>query len=130
MAPSQFGAELSALRLIGEVDLPMLAYTYAVCNNRVAGTATTDYTVFTPREGGGNDQVGADWKALRDTLQNILGRTSTTLTHTGQVMVHIVRSYAATDTESARDLADSWSDGPPGRETEVAPAAPPAVIVK
>jgi hypothetical protein len=130
MAPTQFGAELSALRLIGEVDLPMLAYTYAVCNNNVAGTASSDPAAFTPRENGGNNDVGAEWTALRDRLQNILGHTSNTLTQTAQVIMHIMRTYEATDAESARYVADAWGDGAPGRSTEVAPGSPPPVVLK
>jgi hypothetical protein len=128
----QLAADLSNLKVVGDVDLPMLAFTYAVLNNSVA--STTDYQAEAfASPGGGTDQAFEGWTWLRDQLQNVLGETAYTLDITGQVVSHIVDAYRATDTTAAQDLDNVlWKDGPPlsPSEKQPPPGAPPDVVIK
>jgi hypothetical protein len=125
----ELAVDLSQLRLVGEVDLPMMVYTYSALNNKVAGTADQDSAAFQARGGGGGfDQVAGEWTALRDRFQNILGRTANAMDAAGQAVVHIVAAYVASDTGARDSLASAWRDGPPGDPNEKVPGSPPPVV--
>ena len=129
----QFAAELSQLRTVGRVDLPALGWTYASMNNAVDATAGREAAAF-PAPAGAAAASQAAWSALRDDLQNILGRTGANLQDAGVVIEHIVDAYAETD-HAARDSLDAaWQPGavPPGllgtEEKFVYENPPPAVL--
>jgi hypothetical protein len=108
-----FTADLNDLRVIGAIDLPMLAYAYALLNNAVAGTASADTDAFRTEPGGPPSLVTEVWRDLRDELQNVLGLTAENLHNAGQIVLHIVQAYADTDESAAAALRDAWQDGIP-----------------
>ena len=129
----QLAADLSQLKVVATVDLPMLGFNYAELNRAVAGTAEQETEAFVqPIGSGGMDQVFGEWTSLRDQLQNILGRTANVLQATGQVLAHIVDVYAATDRDAARSLESVWRNGPPQLDPteQVPPGPPPDVDLK
>jgi hypothetical protein len=132
MAPTgwQFAAELSELRIIGKVDLPAMAYTFAALNNRVDGTAVHDHNAFAWEGRGGFDQVYIPWSTLRNSLQNLLGGTSTNIQTAADVVLHVVNAYADSDTDARHSLDAAWSNGtPPLLEGENPPPGPPPAVV-
>ena len=42
----QFAADLSEFEIVGAVDLPAMAYTFAALNNAINGTAGHDHDAF------------------------------------------------------------------------------------
>jgi hypothetical protein len=135
MAPSewQFAAELSELRIIGKVDLPAMAYTFAALNNSINATAANDNAAFALEGRGGYDQVCRDWSALRDSLQNLFGGTSTNVQTAADVMLQIVDAYASTDEAAKQSLESAWGNGktPALQQGETPPPGPaPAIVTK
>lgn len=128
--PNQFAADLSELRTIGVVDLPAMAYTFATLNNTIDGTTAHDNDGFGTETG--LDQVYPEWSALRDSLQNLFGKTSQNIQVAGDVVVHIVDAYAASDDGARRDLENAWKNGPPSLQDgeKPPPGEPPAVVLK
>jgi hypothetical protein len=125
----QLAADLSDLKVIGVVDLPMLAYTYAAANQSVHATSDTDPDAFARPGGGGWDDVYATWTGLRNQLQDAFGNTANILEDLGATMVHVVDAYTATDTQAATSLASQWKDGPPGLNSlERQPEGPPPAV--
>jgi hypothetical protein len=121
------------LKVVGSVDLPAMAYTFAALNNIIDGTSGHDNDAF-GREGFGDlDQVYPEWSELRDSLQNIFGRTATNIQTAGNVVLHVVEAYAATDEEAKRSLDSIWKQGPPPSLHEgenPPPGEPPAVVLQ
>jgi hypothetical protein len=107
----EFMADLDDLHIIGAMDLPMIAYTYAVVNNAVAGTADHQASAFETSEGGTPSRITGAWPDLRDQLQNILGRSAQHLHSAGATVLHIAQAYADSDTESASILRKVWESG-------------------
>lgn len=135
MAPSgwQFAAELSELRIIGRVDLPAMAYTFAALNNSINGTAANDNAAFALEGRGGFDQVYRDWAHLRDSLQNLFGATSTNVQAAADVVLQIVDAYASTDQAAKQSLESAWANGQtPGLQAgeHLPPGPPPAIMTK
>jgi hypothetical protein len=129
----QFAAELSQLRVVGRVDLPALSSTYASMNHAVNSTASGEAAAF-QAPGGVTAGSHAGWSALRDDLQNILGRTATSLLDAGVVIEHIVDAYVATDDAARTSLESAWASGqtPDLQEAEekFSNGAPPPVVIK
>jgi len=126
----RFAADLSELQTVGAIDLPAMAYTFATLNNAIDRTATYDVAAFTLEGAGGFDQVYPAWSQLRDSLQNIFGRTSANIQTAAEVVTGIVQAYAETDTEAARALQSAWHNGPPSLQAgEHPPPGPPPVVV-
>ncbi len=109
----RFTTDLNDLRVIGAIDLPMLGYAYALLNNAVASTASSDSAAFQTEAGGPPSLIAEVWRDLRDELQNVLGLTAENLHNAGQIVLHIVQAYADTDESAAAALRDAWQDGMP-----------------
>lgn len=131
LAGDRLAADLSELRMIGEIDLPELAYTYATLNNAVASTSVNDSAAFQqPGGGAGMTQLYASWSALRDYLQDNLGATANTLLAARQAIRHIVEAYANADATAKKRLLAEWRNGPPSwKPSEKAPPGPPPTVV-
>jgi hypothetical protein len=127
----KFAADLSDLRMVGAVDLPAMAYTFAALNNVVDKTEAGDSNGF-QWQSGGMSQVFGSWAELRDSLQNLLGQTSQNLEVAAQAVLQIVETYAATDASARDSLNAAWNDGPPPLlDGEYAPPGPaPTVVLK
>jgi hypothetical protein len=127
----KFAADLSDLRMVGAVDLPAMAFTFAALNNVVDKTEAADDAGFA-WQSGGMSQAFSPWAQLRDSLQNLLGQTSQNLETTAQAVLQIVETYAATDAEAAASLNAAWNGGPPPLlDGEYAPPGPaPTVVLK
>jgi hypothetical protein len=129
----QFAAELSQLRVVGQVDQPALGWTYASMNRAVDSTASGQAAAF-QAPGGGVAASEAAWSALRDDLQNVLGRTAGSLQDAAVTVLHIVQAYAAADAAARGSLESAWANGQtPGlleAEEKFSYHAPPPVILK
>jgi hypothetical protein len=129
----QFAAELAQLRIVGQVDLPALSWTYASMNKAVDSTAGQEGAAF-QAPGGGVAASQAAWSALRDDLQNILGKTANNVQDAAVAVGHIVDAYAESDHAARDSLNAAWSNGQtPGLvEAEVSFARdnPPAIVIK
>jgi hypothetical protein len=127
----KFAADLSDLRMVGAVDLPAMAFTFAALNNAVDKTEAGDSDGFAWQSGGMSQAFGP-WAELRDSLQNLLGQTSQNLEVAAQAVLQIVETYAATDAEAAASLNAAWNGGPPPLlDGEYAPPGPaPTVVLK
>jgi hypothetical protein len=128
----QFAADLSELRTVGAVDLPSMAYTFAALNNVVNKTNSADSSAFA-WSSGGMSQAYSPWSQLRDSLQNLLGKTSQNLEEAGQAVVQIVQTYADSDSAAKQSLQAAWRDGntPPLLDGEYPPPGPaPAVVLQ
>jgi hypothetical protein len=128
----QFVADLSELKVVGSVDLPAMAYTFAALNNIIDGTAGHDNDAFGCEGPGGLDQVYPEWSQLRDSLQNIFGKTATNIQIAGGIVLHVVEAYAAADVKAKWSLDSIWKGGRPSlQEGENSPPGePPAVVLK
>jgi hypothetical protein len=135
MAPHgwQLAVDLSELKVVGSVDLPAMAFTFAALNNLLDGTAAHDKAGFDSVSSGGFDQVYPQWSQLRNSLQNILGKTATNIEAAGTVVLHIVEAYRVSDGEARQSLDSVWKNGlPPSLQhgERPPPGAPPAVVLK
>jgi hypothetical protein len=112
----QFTADINDLLIIGRMDLPLLATTYAEVNNAVASTAGSQTAAFQVSVGGPASLIAALWQDLRDDLQNILGHSAENLFSAAQTVVHIAETYEQTDTDAGRAILEAaWDSGnPPG----------------
>lgn len=101
MAPSgwEFAVDLRDLVVIGQNDVPAMAYTYAVLNILVDQTRPSDNDMF-GWSTGGMSQIYEPWSELRSQLQNILGQMSVNLDETASAVLRIEQLYAATDNEA------------------------------
>lgn len=131
-----FVADLNQLLGAGRVTLPHLAWAYATFNNRVADTAGFDNTAFTPcpATGGGQDQLRAPWTALRDRLQDVLGRAATSFEEAGTALVRVAAHYEAAEAGAAAKIREAWRGGAPEAvisipDDKALPPAPPRVIM-
>lgn len=129
----KFAAELSQLRVVGRVDLPTMASTYASMNQAVNSTAGGEAAAFAA-PGGTTAASHAAWSALRDDLQNILGKAANNFRDAGVLMEHIVDAYTATDEAARKSLEAAWANG---RKPDLLEAeetfsyrAPPPVVLK
>ncbi|MFG2039122.1 hypothetical protein [Dactylosporangium sp. NPDC048998] len=121
--------DLSRLRMIGTVDLPLMAYVYASLNNLVADSANDAAAFAQPVVA--SDQAGPIWTELRNLLQNALGNTSAVLDETGHTILRIADLYAETDAAAAQELNNVWAGGPPAQlfvSGELLVPGPPAPI--
>ncbi|MGI5238576.1 hypothetical protein [Dactylosporangium sp. CA-139066] len=121
--------DLSQLRMIGTVDLPLMAYVYASLNNLVVDSA--DDAVAFAQPAVASDQAGPVWTELRNVLQNALGNTSTVLDEAGHTILRIADLYAETDGAAAQELNSVWAGGTPAQlhlDGEVPVPGPPAPI--
>src|SRR5690348_16516144 len=130
-----FVVDLNQLLGAGRVTLPHLAWTYATLNNRVAGTTGFDDAAFTPcpATGGGQDQLRAPWTALRNRLQDVLGRSAKSFEEAGTALVHVAAHYEAAEADAAAKVREAWRHGAPEAvisipDDKVLPAPPPRVI--
>ncbi|WP_436536409.1 hypothetical protein [Actinoplanes sp. HUAS TT8] len=108
----RLGAELSELRMVGQVDLPAISYTYAALNNMVDDTASNDAVLFS-WSAGGSSQAYEPWNKLRSAYQEILGKMSENMDVAGGAVLRIVDHYAATDDEAAAALRSAWTNTTP-----------------
>lgn len=107
--------ELNQLLAVGRVTLPHLAWTYATLNNRVADTTGFDDTAFAPcpATGGAQDRLRAPWTALRNRLQDVLGRSATSFEEAGTAIVHVAAHYEAAEADAAAKVREAWRRGAP-----------------
>ncbi|MEV5704471.1 hypothetical protein [Actinoallomurus sp. NPDC052274] len=136
MTDPLFVVELTHLLAAGKVTLPHLAWTYATLNNRVADTTGYDNTAFAscPATGGAQDQLRAPWTALRNRLQDVLGRSAKSFEAAGTAIVHIAAHYEAAEADAAAQVRKAWRGGAPDEvisipADKVLPAPPPRVIM-
>ncbi len=108
----RLAAELSDLRMIGQVDLPAISYTYSALNNMVDDTAGNDAAAFSWSAGGWSQAYGP-WAELRNAYQEILGKMSENMDLAGGAVLRIVDRYAATDDEAAASLRSAWANTTP-----------------
>ncbi|MFI1989080.1 hypothetical protein [Actinoplanes sp. NPDC020271] len=108
----RLAAELSELRMVGQVDLPAISYTYAALNNMIDDTAGNDAAAFSWSTGGWS-QVYEPWNELRSAYQEVLGKMSENIDLAGGALLRIVDHYAATDDEAADALSRSWTNSTP-----------------
>jgi hypothetical protein len=129
----QFAAELAQLRIISQVDLPALSWTYASMNHAVNGTVDQQGTAFAA-PGGGVATSQAPWSQLRDDLQNILGKTAGNLQDAAVTIEQIVDAYAESDHAARDSLNAAWANGQtPGlveAEQQFSRTNPPAIVTK
>ncbi|MCO5968978.1 hypothetical protein [Actinoallomurus soli] len=131
-----FVVELNQLLAAGRVTLPHLAWTYATLNNRVADTAGFDNAAFTPcpTTGGGQDELRAPWTALRNRLQDVLGRSAKSFEEAGTAIIHIAAHYEAAEADAAAQVRKAWRSGAPDDALSIPadktlPPPPPRVIM-
>ncbi|MEV0407111.1 hypothetical protein [Actinoallomurus sp. NPDC050550] len=131
-----FVVDLNQLLAAGRVTLPHLAWTYATLNNRVADTSGFDNAAFTPcpATGGGQDELRAPWTALRNRLQDVLGRSAKSFEEAGTAILHIAANYEAAEADTAAKVREAWRGGAPDAvisipDDRVLPAPPPRVIM-
>ncbi|GAA4619353.1 hypothetical protein GCM10023195_87430 [Actinoallomurus liliacearum] len=131
-----FVVDLNQLLGAGRVTLPHLAWTYATLNNRVADTVGFDNTAFAPcpATGGVQDQLRAPWTALRNRLQDVLGRSAKSFEEAGTALVHVAAHYEAAEADAATKVREAWRGGAPDAvisipEDKVLPPPPPHVIM-
>ncbi|MEV5748383.1 hypothetical protein AB0L00_11235 [Actinoallomurus sp. NPDC052308] len=136
MTESFLVVELNHLLAAGRITLPHLARTYATLNNRVADTSGYDNTAFAPcpAAGGAQDQLRAPWTALRNRLQDVLGRSAKSFEAAGDAMVHVAAHYEAAEADAAAQVRKAWRGGAPDRVLSIAddkklPPPPPRVIM-
>ncbi|BCY13193.1 hypothetical protein [Actinoplanes sp. L3-i22] len=108
----RLAADLSELRMVGQVDLPALSYTYSALNNMIDDTAGADAAAFSWSAGGWS-QAYEPWAELRNSFQELLGKTSENMDIAGGAVLRIVDHYAAADDEAAAALRSAWQNGPP-----------------
>ena len=109
----QFTSDLNELRIIGKMDLPMLALIHAKVNNAVASTSGVDSAAFETSAGGPSSRITDIWRDLRDELQTILGRSAKNLETAGHTICHIADTYAIADGFARDALRSAWRDGTP-----------------
>jgi hypothetical protein len=118
-------ADLSELRMIGTVDLPMLAYVYEEMSSNIAG-ANEDASAFAVPGASGNDQVGIAWTALRNRLESILDKTSEALSAAGNTILYIAQQYEDADQDAKASLERVWANGVPMDKLGPTEIIPPA----
>ena len=137
MKESLLEAELNQLLAVGKVTLPHLAWTYATLNNRVADTARYDNAAFAAcpaTSGWTQDQLHGTWTAVRNTLQDVLGRSAKSFEAAAEAMTQVAANYEATNADIAAKIKNDWRDGAPDaviskRDDKVLPPPPPPVIM-
>jgi hypothetical protein len=137
MAEPVLEVELNQLLVAGKVTLPHLAWTFATLNNRVADTAHYDNAAFAacPATGGlAQDQLRGTWTALRDRLQDVLGRSAKSFEAAGDAVLKVAAHYEAADADVAARIKKVWNDGAPEqfishRADIILPPPPPSVIM-
>jgi hypothetical protein len=132
-------AELYDLWVAGKISMPQVAAVYAQGSRDLHTTRWRETEAFEqPRleidlyppniEVVQNlGPVYPQWSALRNTLQNILANTATSLTDAGAALCMIAQTYADGDTETStalrslidERLADPGLDQPPGTIPEI-----------
>jgi hypothetical protein len=108
----RLAADLSELRMVGQVDLPALSYTYSALNNMIDDTAGNDAAAFSYSAGGWS-QAYEPWNRLRNSFQELLGQMSENMDLAAGAVLRIVDHYVAADDEAATALRAAWKDGPP-----------------
>ncbi len=111
-------ADLERLYSLAIRDLPDIAYIYARLNREMAGTTNGDLDVFSGFSSGGPSAVGVDgissvygkWSALRDDLQNALGKSAKDVSDAADAVMSITKAYAYQDLDNARQILKHWSD--------------------
>jgi hypothetical protein len=132
----ELGVELSELWLCGTSYLPSAADGIVRANGIVAGTSA-DSSRFqrhgvvpgTPGiTGAVVGQVYPVWDRLRDEFQTVLAESAENLYATGEALVRVADTYAATDTAAAEELKRLQGRYVAGGEFDIRnPADRPAV---
>lgn len=116
-------ADLALLKIVGVVDLPNLVDTYTALNRMVNTTGDSEPDLFTALGYRGYDHAHPGWLEMRNTLQDVFGKTAQTLEALAQTITHIVATYEATDGAAAQQVESVWR-GYVDRYTEPMPLPP------
>jgi hypothetical protein len=120
----QLAADLTDLKFVATVDVPMLAYTFARLNAILYNSRFEDLFAFDQSDPS-VDPVGPAWQGMRDDLQDILGNTARVLDDVSAALLHVVDAYAASDHQAGDILTQVWRNGPP--ELATGEALPPGL---
>lgn len=109
----EIGADLADLKKVGVISLPRIAEVYVEANKKIGGTSSSDDGLISatgPHGEAGETSVYPVWMGVRDAFQSILGNTANNVESAGNVVVHIVNSYASNDTAAGNEMDSCWKN--------------------